>query len=540
VALTLASTATGASAQSRTLTAPGFHHSVGIATHPTYKDTPYGLWNQVVAKFQELGVKHMRSGIYASDDPVWNAGHYADLTAIANAGVKLHLVIPHDCSPDRDVGRCLDAVKTRLPSGSVDFLEWPDERDRPGGSAWVPELVSWGRRLYLHAKADPLLRHVPVVGPSLVRNASAAILGDQSAFLDRGAIQPYTGALSPRREHILAELARIRAVSGDKPVIAAEVGFHTALRAERPEQPAADEATAAVYTLRALLEHYADGIERTYLYELVDESVSPTRSGQNYGLLRTDFSPKPAFTAVKNLLTMVGTTGPARVTPLQYRVSGEASDLRDLVLQQDARTYLLVLWRTASVWDRVAQQPLAVAPRTYTVEVPALAGLARGNPHAGPALAPATAADRFTQSVGAHPVVLRLTIAPGGQGAGFGPGWSGIVDSGSGARDRTRPRVSRIKVRKITRKSYAVSFRLSERALVGIRIDRARKGSSLRRPRYRLLRRTTSRVRPRGSRRVTIGNLVTGRHRVLIGARDAAGNQTYVLAAFKARRKPRR
>jgi hypothetical protein len=534
-ALMLSGAATGARAQSRTLTARGFHDSVGIATHPTYKDTPYGIWNQVVAKFAELGVTHMRSAIYASNDPAWNAGHYADLTAIANAGVRLQLVIPHDCSPDRDIARCLDAVKTKIPFGSVEFLEWPDERDRSGGTDWVSGLVSWGRSLYTHAKADPALQRLPVVGPSLVRNESAAILGDQSAHLDWGSIQPYTGALSPNPAHIFAEVARTRAVSGGKPVMAAEIGFHNALQASSPEQPAADEATAAVYTVRALLEHYADGIQRSYVYELVDESVDPTSSGQNYGLLRTDFSPKPAFTALKNLLRMVGTAAPSRVTPLQYRVSGNTSDLRELVLQQDDRTYLLVLWRTASVWDRVAKQRLAVAPRTYTVEVPALAGLARGDPHLGPGFVPGTESSRFSLNVGAHPAVLRLTIAPGGQGPGLG-----VAGSGAGSRDRTRPRVSRIKVRRITRKTYAVSFRLSEQALLGVRLDRARKGSSVRRPRYRLLRRVAAGVRPRGSRRVTIGSLVIGRHRVLIGARDAAGNQTYVLAAFKARSRPRR
>jgi hypothetical protein len=215
------------------------------------------------------------------------------------------------------------------------------------------------------------LRGIKVLGPALVDPRSRAALGNQSAWLDRGNIHPYTGASSPTPEHIFSEYALGSRVSGSKPVVASEAGFHTSLVATTGDQPAADEPTAAVYSVRTVLENFVDGIERTYFFELINPFNDPFNSQANYGLLRNDFSPKPAFTALKNLLAMLGTSRPATPAPLPFTLAGDTSDLRRLVLQQADGSHLLILWRTASVWNRDTKQRLAVAPKRYTVTVPA-------------------------------------------------------------------------------------------------------------------------------------------------------------------------
>jgi hypothetical protein len=532
--------ASTASAQGRTVSAAGFRDSVGVTTHPIYFDTPYGQWDTVVARIRELGVAHMRSGVYSSNSAGWNARHWGDLNALVSAGIRLHLIVNRNCSDAQRMDPCLDVVRSQLPPGSVDFLEWDDEADYGGATSWAPRLAAWGRELYAKVKADPLLASIPVVGPALTRFGSPAMLGDQSAFLDWASIHPYTGARSPDPALVQNEREHIRPVSSAKPALATEAGFHTSPQAMRPGQPPTDEATAAVYTVRTVLEHYLSGIPRTYVYELVDELDDPARPEANFGLLRHDFSRKPAFTALKNLLAMAGVAGPATVTPLRFRVTGDTDDLRELALQQADRTYLLVLWRTASVWDRDERRPLSVAPRSFSVEVPGAISLARGNPLAGPGLTAGTVSDgRFTQSVGAHPVVLRLGIAPGGQ-----PPLSGVAGGGGpaggpgGANDRTRPRIRQVKIKKIARRRWAVYFRLSEPATVATRLDRGRKGSK----RYRLLKRVAAKrmVKITGRRRISVGYLKVGRHRVLLSARDGAGNRTNVLVAFKIRAARRR
>ena len=99
--------------------------------------------------------------------------------------------------------------------------------------------------------------------------------------------------------------------------------------------------------------------------------------------------------------------------------------------------------------------------------------------------------------------------------------------------------MSKVKVKKIARRRWAVYFRLSEPATVATRVDRGRKGSK---KRYRLLKRIAAKrmAKITGQRRISVGYLKVGRHRVLLSARDAAGNRTNVLVAFKVRAAPRR
>ena len=87
---------------------------------------------------------------------------------------------------------------------------------------------------------------------------------------------------------------------------------HLAARPRTSTSPPPTSRPAAVYTLRTVLEHFADGIDRTYLYELLDQRVNLLDSQSNYGLLHTDFSPKPAFTQLKNLLAHDRLVAPRR------------------------------------------------------------------------------------------------------------------------------------------------------------------------------------------------------------------------------------
>ena len=73
------------------------------------------------------------------------------------------------------------------------------------------------------------------------------------------------------------------------------------------------EDVAGVYTPRVLLDHYLRGEKRVYTYELVDEFDDPglTDPEAHFGLLHRDFTPKPAFSAMKNLLGLLNDPGPA-------------------------------------------------------------------------------------------------------------------------------------------------------------------------------------------------------------------------------------
>jgi hypothetical protein len=358
--------------------AAAFRDSVGVVTHAGFGDTAYGDWPRVVEKLDELGVRHLRDGVYGN--PVdhrreWNERYYEAVELAASRGMRFTFGFAGPAYDAGTMDQLLEVVAGRLRH-AAEAIEAPNEYDRfLGGPRWASVLSSYSRMLYRRVNSDPALRSLPVLGPSLAGAGAEAKLGNQSAFLDRGNIHPYAGGESPSPAHLRAEFADAALVAGDKPVWATEAGYHNALRTDSGH-PGVSESAAAVYITRTFLEHFASGIDRTFVYEAIDETPEPRLRDleQHFGLLRHDFSPKPAFTALKRLLSAVGTQprrGPLR--PLRMRLSGAGAGVRRLVLQRGDGTYLVALWRLDSVWDPERRRPLRVAPDSLRVRLPGAA-----------------------------------------------------------------------------------------------------------------------------------------------------------------------
>jgi hypothetical protein len=355
--------------------ASAFRDSVGVSTHIVYYDTAYGDWAKVVARVEELGVRHVRDGVYGNPSAPWrdwNERYYHAVELAAARGIRFAFGMGRPGNKAGTLDQLIGVVAGRLRH-AAEALEAPNEFDHyVGGRRWPDRLAAYNRALYRKAKSHPSLRSLPVVGPSFATADGPRLLGDQRPWLDAGNIHPYTGGLSPDPRHLRSEFARASVTAGRKPVWATEAGFHNATRAAGGQPPVSEQA-GAVYLLRTFLEHFASGIERTYAYELVDQFPDPARrtADHHFGLLRYDFSPKPAFTALRNLLALVGPAGgrpPMR--PLRMTVSGDRGQVRRLVLQRSDGTYLVALWRLASVWDREERRALPVAPRPVEIGLP--------------------------------------------------------------------------------------------------------------------------------------------------------------------------
>lgn len=365
--------------------APAFHDSVGVVTHAVYYDTAYGNWPKVVARLRELGVRHLRDGVYANPAPEWrdwNERYYRAVELAAANGMRFTFGMGRPGSKAGTLDQLIDVVAGRLRT-AVEALEAPNEFDKYGGGRrWRSRLSAYGRRLYRKVKAESSLRSLPVLGPSFSTTRAPNLLGNQRAWLDLGNIHPYTGGLSPDPQHLRSELVRARAVSGRKPVWATEAGFHNALRA-KTGQPPVSERVGAIYLLRTFLEHFRSGIARTYVYEAVDEKPDPRLRDpeQHFGLLRRDLTRKPAFRALKNLLTLVGRSDQRpRLRPLRVDVSRPGDEVRRLVLQRPDGTYVVALWRLASSWDRERRRPLRVREGAVTVGLPGAARVSVADP----------------------------------------------------------------------------------------------------------------------------------------------------------------
>jgi hypothetical protein len=395
--------------------AGAFRDSVGVVTHVVYYDTAYGNWPRVVARLDELGVRHLRDGLFGNPAPQWhdwNERYFQAVELAARHGMRFNFIVGKPGNSAGTLDELLDVAGGRLRN-ATEALEEPNEFDHfNGGRGWAARLTRYSRELYRKVKRNPSLRKLPVIGPAFGTTAGAARVGDQRSYLDVGNIHPYTYGESPDPKHVRAELAHGSAVSGRKPIWATEAGFHNAMRGPADEQPGVSEPAAAVYLTRTFLQHFESGIRRTYAYELLDEKGD--RRGRDperhFGLLRHDFSPKPAYTALKNLLTLVGPAGgSARLRPLRLDVKGP-SDLHRLVLRKANGNYLVALWRTASVWDARHERVLRVAPRLVSVAVPGTQRVIAADPVRSPRQVRMPLRHGHVRlRLGAHPVLLEVT-----------------------------------------------------------------------------------------------------------------------------------
>jgi hypothetical protein len=334
-------------------TANSFVESIGVNTHFYYGDTPY-VENFPVVKqrLAELGVNHIRENIAPSTNP----GQIKRLNELGALGIKSDLILGVPTNGTAKLEEMLNTVKTQL-SGSVDAVEGPNEWDQSGNPNWVNLLREYQQRLYASVKSNPALSGLTVVGPSIVTAADEEKLGQIPGMLDVGSMHTYAPNFVP--EKLVPEcLERAQLNAGTaKPSWATEAGYNTAMNYEG-SLPPVSEAAQAAYMPRLLLENYRVGFQRTYMYELLDEAPDPSQENRedHWGLLRNDLTPKPAFTAIKNLVSLLKDPG-AEFTPdsLAVNVGGNTSELHQVLLQKRDGSYYLALWRASSLWSTQAR-----------------------------------------------------------------------------------------------------------------------------------------------------------------------------------------
>jgi hypothetical protein len=339
--------------------ADAFVESVGVNVHLGYTDSPYDREGVIRDKLLDLGVRYVRDGISQGRPDV-----YRRLRELAQHGIRANVIVgdPLERWGVGPLDAQLDLIARELaPAGAVASLEGPNEFDIQGEENWVGPLRDYQRRLFEGARARPALAWLPVLGPTVVYRENRERLGDLSAWLDYGNMHPYPGGNAPDRDvHLEDEFRLASKVSASEPVQATETGYHNGVADDVGHLPASEHA-AGVYMPRLFLDYFRRGVARSFAYELVDQRPDPagTDSEASFGLLRNDFSEKPAYTALKRLLRLLSDRGPAfEPRGLDVRVDGPTAGLRRLLLQKRDGTHYLALWRATPVWDPRARHAL--------------------------------------------------------------------------------------------------------------------------------------------------------------------------------------
>ncbi len=346
--LMLAPGTAGAATQARE--ADSVVESIGVNTHLGYTDTPYNNFSTVRQRLQELGIRYIRDGVSLNRSDV-----YSRLRTLAGDGIHLN-VIAGDPLMRWNYGTIdqqLDMIQKELGS-SVISIEGPNEYDLQGDPNWASVLRNYTQKLWEGVKARPKLAGLPVIGPSIVRQENTGKVGDLTAWTDYGNTHTYLSGDIPERDSIWnGELNAAAKNSGTEPVQTTETGYHNGVKGDVGHQPASEKATG-IYMPRLFLENFRRGIARSFSYEFMDQrnDGSKTDIEAAFGLLRNDFSKKPAAVAIERLTGLLSDKG-SQFTPaaLSYSVAGAPSSAQQILLQKRDGSFYLVMWNRVSVWN---------------------------------------------------------------------------------------------------------------------------------------------------------------------------------------------
>lgn len=357
--------------------ASAFVDSVGVNTHLGYSDQVYGTaWPMVRDRLLELGVRHVRDATYR--DGIRLTDVVPRMRELAARGIRGNLLSgnPQMRWGAGTIDQHLAWVRKNVP-GFVEALEGPNEYDRPSDDPdWEQTLRAYQCEWAQKIRADPALAGVRVIGPA-PGGVGFGTLGDLTGCLDAGNLHPYPGSWSPDTSNVgdlSRQMAGAQKVSGAKPIWITEAGYHNAVACSCGHSPVS-EAAAGVYVPRMFMEYFRRGIPRTYAYELIDGRPDPLRTDpeRNFGLLRNDGTPKPAFTATRNLLEILSDTGSAtgRLSFSLRCAANCAAPLRHVLLRKATGAYYLAVWPESSVWDEASRTDRSSPEQQVDLRVPA-------------------------------------------------------------------------------------------------------------------------------------------------------------------------
>jgi len=334
--------------------ADDFVNSVGINVHLNYLDTPYANFPEVLHALEQLGVRHVRDGLIDTT----GQGYYDRHNQLGRSGIKgTFITSPAQSAP------LLLAYPARMDD-SFEAYEGPNEYDQSSDANWAVTLTSFVERLEQTVKSNSATSRFAVIGPSLTRPDSYTKLRGICSFEFEN-LHNYFGGRNPGTPgwgengygSISWNLSNVGMACAGKPVITTETGYQTDLTLNQ----SIPEEVAASYVPRIFLEQWLQGIQRTYLYELIDLPPGRGAADSGFGLLRSDLSFKPAYLALMNLLHLLADPGPSYAgKEFNFLLSGNLSQVDHALFEKRNGAFYLAIWVEQPGYDVNRKQAIPV------------------------------------------------------------------------------------------------------------------------------------------------------------------------------------
>jgi hypothetical protein len=230
---------------------------------------------------------------------------------------------------------CGEVVRRYQPLGVRDYEIW----NEPNASTfWKPQPnpEDYARLLevaYKSCKAvDPGATVLGCSTSGTDLDFIGRVLGaGGNRFMDAISFHPYCQPLPPERK-LLTAIPKLQRLAPGKPLWITEFGYPTYMGGA-----GVDEESQANYLVRTfLLARTSPAIERIFWYDFQNDGEDPAEGEFNFGLVRMDRTLKPAYRAVKTMISLVG-----NLPPEEFETLGDTY----LLTFGEGQDRLIAVWR---------------------------------------------------------------------------------------------------------------------------------------------------------------------------------------------------
>jgi hypothetical protein len=336
-----------------------FTDSVGVNVHLAVDNTPYVTqFPQILQSMVQLGIKHYRDGLNQYAAP----SQYENAEMLGKAGIKADWLMDF-----HNTASIINSAYALAPDATETF-EGPNEDDVNVGSP----LLVFMQLLNDTVRGNPATATMPIIAPSFVQPSSFATQGNLGSLVNHGNTHDYFGNFNPETTSygpsyyncggygsMQFNICLAQMVAVNDSVIATETGYQSG--------QGLSDAIIGRYELRTLFESLSLGIVRTYLYELIDNTNS------YWGLVTANFSPKPAYTAIQNVLSLLQDVNYGQPGKFDYTLTGQTQNVNHLLLEKSDGTFYLAIWlgvQSANVNNPSSDYDVAPQSVTLTANTP--------------------------------------------------------------------------------------------------------------------------------------------------------------------------
>lgn len=304
--------------------------------------------------------------------PIWTGYNVTDYNGLATQGLFLDVDLQLGENSPSTFLTVIDQYVSANPGhiiaieGANEVVNWPVTF---GSLTGIPAANALQQNLFSSVRADPKVSTLPIYMYTFGNGDPSQLnTGNQSAFATYGNAHIYPhqsigGGVTPYTSFQANVPFQVAPITPSLNTVITEGGYYTMPDANY----GVTESVQMRYTLDMMCDAFLLGYPAVYFYELFDNQADPgnTNSELHFGLFHSDYSPKPAATAIHNFTVILNGAGTGNAA--SYTQTGLPNATFQLKLVDSAGATYIILWAEPVIWNQTTQTQSVAPNNSVTV-----------------------------------------------------------------------------------------------------------------------------------------------------------------------------